>query len=309
MPGNALFEQITDRLVTAIEAGAGEFRMPWHRWGTSVGMPVNACSGHVYRGFNVLALWAEGEAKGFATGRWATYRQWQQAGAQVRRGERGTAVLFWQARGARADVHDEEPALPVIERRLLSRVFTVFNQDQVEGSPPAAGKVLGENERVGAAENLAASSGVQVRHGGDSACYVPAVDEIRMPHFGQFRDAQAYYATLLHELVHSTGARNRLDRDLSGRFGSSAYAAEELVAELGSAFLCGHLGLSKEPRADHAAYLQGWLGILRSDTRAIVSAAAHAQRAADYLIARKPNSAPAPVRPDTSNARKWLAKK
>jgi antirestriction protein ArdC len=277
-----LFERITSRIVTAIEAGAGDFIMPWHRWGEATGAPINAVSRRPYRGINTLLLWAAAELDGHSSGRWATYRQWAAAGAQVRKGEKATAIIFWRTAGNDADEQDrdDESSRP----KFIGRVYNVFNASQVDGDNRAGGGARPpENGRIAAAEAFFAACRARVEHGGDRAFYMPSQDRIQMPRFEQFRDPESYYSVLGHEHVHWTGAEHRLDRDLQNRFGTDAYAMEELIAELGSAFLAGHLGIAVEPRPDHAAYLASWLRVLRNDARAVVTAAAKAQQALDFL--------------------------
>lgn len=283
-----LFEGITRQIVTAIEGGAGEFIMPWHRWGEATGYPMNAISARPYRGINTLLLWAAAELEGYFSGRWATYRQWAAAGAQVRKGERSTAIIFWKT--AANDAGERDSTGGDQERsggpRFIGRVYHVFNASQVDGAVTsnAAAAPLSEGERIAAAEAFFAMTGISVEHGGDRAFYMPSQDKIQMPRFEQFRDPASYYSVLGHEHVHATGAQHRLDRDLENRFGSDAYAMEELIAELGSAFLAGHLGISVEPRPDHAAYLSSWLRLLRNDSRALLTASAKAQEAVDFLV-------------------------
>lgn len=284
MRPSELFERVTLQIVNAIEAGAGDFQMPWHRWGQASGSPINAVSGRSYRGINTLLLWASSELAGFPTGRWATYRQWASAGAQVRKGETSTAVVFWKTAANDKRSTDQGDDKHRAGARFIARVYSVFNAAQVDGAdqshPPL---VLTPGERIASAEAYFSSLGATLRYGGDRACYVPIADEIRMPQFEQFRDAEGFYSVLGHEHVHWSGADHRLARDLKGRFGTDAYAIEELVAELGSAFLAAHLGLAVEPRADHAAYLASWLRVLREDSRAILTASAKAQEAVDFL--------------------------
>jgi antirestriction protein ArdC len=283
MRSNELFERVTRQIADAIAAGAEGFRMPWQRWGEALALPINATSGRPYRGFNVLMLWGAAEASGFSSGRWATYRQWAAAGAQVRKGEKGTPVLFWKTNSESFDANeaDEVEARP----RFLARVYTVFNADQVDGDPGPRRALRDVGDSIEEVERFFAATGAEVRHGGDRACYVSGVDQIWLPRFEQFNDAQSYYSVLGHETVHWTGAKHRLDRNLSGRFGTDAYAIEELVAELGSAFIAAHLGLTTEPRRDHAAYIGSWLRVLRDDPRAIVAASSKAQEAVDYIVA------------------------
>jgi antirestriction protein ArdC len=296
-----LFERVTRTICAAIEAGAGTYSMPWHRWGESLAAPVNASSGHSYRGINTLLLWASAESAGYSSGRWATYRQWTAAGAQVRKGQKATAILFWKT-AANDGSADEEEREDRTGPRFIARLYWVFNADQVDGYPgQQQQKALSTSERIASAEDFVSATGVQIRHGGDRACYVPAIDQIWLPKFEQFRDPLSYYSVLAHECVHWTGAKHRLHRDLSGRFGSDSYAIEELVAELGSAFVAAKLGLSIEPRPDHAAYIAAWLRVLRGDARAILTAAAKAQEAADFLMsfssgeAARPASCPTPA--------------
>lgn len=277
---------ITDKIASAIEAGAGEFVMPWHRQGPSLGRPANAVSRMKYRGVNVVVLWAEAVAKGFKSGWWATYEQWKTLGAQVRQGERGTTIVFYKPRSP-SGAEDEDAARE--EPRLLARAFRVFNADQVAGwnAPEVASSSLPEIlEQV---EGFVSLTKATIIHGGDEACYVPAADHIEMPARERFvgsptcTPTEAYYSTLLHELTHWSGAKHRLNRELGKRFGTEAYAMEELIAELGAAFLCADLGIVNEPRADHAAYLATWLKVLSADRRAIFTAAKQASEAAAYL--------------------------
>ena len=276
-----IYQRVTDQIVAAIEAGAGNYTMPWHTDGTDITQPVNAASGKAYRGINVIALWATAQACGYTGARWATYKQWQELGAQVRKGEKSAPVVFWKIFD-KDEEQTEEPG-ENDRRRFMARGYSVFNASQVEGyeAPPAV--ILPPSERIGRAEDFFSSLRADIRHGGNQAYFQPSTDHIQMPPFEAFRDAVSYYVTLSHEATHWTGIKSRLDRDMSGRFGSEGYAVEELVAELGAAFLCGSLGLANESHPDHAAYVASWLKVLRSDNRAIFTAAAKAQQAADYL--------------------------
>lgn len=279
-----IFERVTNQIVAAIEAGAPDFSMPWHRTGKALDCPTNAITGRAYRGLNVVTLWMDGHAAGFETGQWATYRQWTEHGAQVRKGERGTPIFFWQQRG-----HDEAEQKNGEDRRrgsFIAKGFTVFNADQVDGFAPVFQPQISEKDRDARAEDFVRQVGATIQHGGDQAYYAPGSDTVQMPEFTQFKSSTRYYATLAHELTHWTGAKHRLDRRLDSRFGSEAYAMEELVAELGAAFTCARLGLNTEPRLDHAPYIASWLKALRSDSRAIFTAASKAQEAADYLAGK-----------------------
>lgn len=284
-----IYQRITDQIAAAIEAGAGKWRMPWHFGadGAAPGLPVNAATGKPYRGVNTVVLWATAQAEGYRSVIWATYRQWAELGAQVRKGERASPVVFWKISGKdeQEDVDDvaDDGRRPLV----LARGYSVFNAAQVDGYATPALPVLPEAERIGHAEAFFAAIGADIRHGGNRACYAPSLDQIRMPPFEAFRDPIAYYATLTHEATHLTGHQSRCARDLRGRFGDEAYAAEELIAELGGAFVRADLALTPEPRPDHAAYVASWLKVLRGDKRAIFTAAAKAQAAADWMHAKQ----------------------
>ena len=283
---NQIYKRVTQQIIDAIEAGAGaaSYRMPWHNWGQSASCPTNVTTGRAYRGINILLLWAAAEAQGYSSGRWATYRQWTAAGAQVRKGAKATPIIFCKtSTGAPSCADDDGDADPG-PGRLIARTCFVFNADQVEGAEPLPRCLLDETETVTAAAQFIGRTGVQIRHGGDRAYYAPSIDQIWLPQHAQFRDLESYYAVLAHELVHWSGAKHRLNRPLDGRFGDAAYAFEELIAELGSAFLAAHLGLSLDPRPDHAIYIASWLKVLKSDPKAILTAASKAQQAADYLL-------------------------
>lgn len=286
---NDIHQTITDRIVTAIEAGAGTWQMPWHR-GTGGKRPVNVASERPYNGVNILALWVEAQARGFSSHRWGTYRQWATIGGQVRRGEKASQVVFYkEITVASAEDSDDEDG----RRRLIARATPVFNADQIDGLSEAAS--VEPVATLTQVEDFTAATGARVLHQGRSACYVPALDEIHMPARELFTGSltstatEAYYSTLLHELTHWTAPEHRCNRDLSGRFGTQAYAMEELVAELGAAFLCADLGITVEPRPDHAQYLAHWLTVLKADKRAIFTAASKASQAATFLARPAPS--------------------
>lgn len=281
---NTIFQRITRQIIEGIETGAAEFHMPWHGPGTALSCPRNAVSGRAYRGVNILSLWLGARSAGFDSGEWATYRQWSDRGGQVRKGERGCPVVFWQRRSPTEDAVEGQGS----SAGFIARAYTVFNVAQVDGGSSEPAQALSEEERLPAVDATFASTAAKIEHGAPSASYSPQDDCIRMPDFSRFRDTDAYYAVLAHEVTHWTGAKHRLNRQLAGRFGSSAYAMEELVAELGAAFTCAHLGISNEPRLDHAAYIASWLRVLRDDPRAIFTAAGKAQEAVDYAFGPAP---------------------
>jgi antirestriction protein ArdC len=281
-----IYQTVTDRIVAQIERGAVAWEMPWHsRQSGELALPRNV-TGRAYRGVNVPVLWVASQTLGYSSPIWATYKQWQERRCQVRKGEKSTMVVFWKADTVERQGDEGESET---ERRLIAKAYFVFNAAQVDGFDAAkitkapSVEDLSEDQRIVAAEAFFSATGSIVRHGGNRAFYTPSADFVQMPQFGQFRDALSYYSVLGHEHVHWTGAKARLDRDFSARFGSEAYAFEELVAELGAAYLCATLGLSNEPREDHAAYLASWLRVLKGDKKAIFTAASKAQAAADYL--------------------------
>lgn len=281
-----VYTRITAEIVAAIEAGAGEFKMPWHHAGTSIAHPTNIASGKGYRGVNVLALWVGAEIARYESGIWGTYRQWQALEAQVRKGERGTTVVLWkQANAASGDDGAGDEDNPA--RRIFARAFTVFNVAQVDGYQPAPVALLPESERVAHAEAFIGNLGITTVFGSPNAYYQPRTDTVHMPDFAHFHEAAGFYGTWLHECGHGSGANHRLGRDLSGRFGSASYALEEISVEILSGMILADLGIAHHPRPDHAAYVASWLRVLKDDPRAIFTAASKAQQAADWMHARQ----------------------
>jgi antirestriction protein ArdC len=282
-----VYARVTAQIITSIEQGAGTWRMPWRTSGRFASSPINVTSKKPYRGINTVCLWAAAEAKGYQSGEWGTYKQWQERGAQVRKGEKATLVVFWKFANGSTETQEGGDDQPASSSRLLfTRGYSVFNAAQVDGYTPKAEPEPTLNERTAHAEAFFAGVGADVRHGGNRAYYSPSSDHIQMPPFQVFDESVSYYSTLAHEHTHWTASPGRCDRQLGKRFGDNAYAAEELIAELGAAFTCAHLGLSSEPRADHAQYIQSWLRVLNGDSRAIFTAASKAQQACDWLIAR-----------------------
>jgi antirestriction protein ArdC len=290
---------ITDQIIAGIEAGVADWQMPWRRAQGALHRPQNAATGKAYQGVNILSLWVAAEHHGYSMPLWATYKQWQEKGAQVCKGERGTPIVFYKELERTSEEGADNAET---QRTMFARASWVFNAAQVEGfAPPIADEVSLENRitPIDAAEALIQATGATVRETGDRAFYNWSEDYVGMPERARFTGTDsstptdAWYATHLHELTHWTGAKHRLDRDLANRFGSEAYAMEELIAELGSAFLCADLGLTSAPRPDHAAYVAHWLKVLKDDKRAIFAAASQADRAARYLTAL----APVPHRP------------
>jgi antirestriction protein ArdC len=281
-----VYARVTDQIINAIEQGAGTWRMPWHTSGRYAFSPVNVASKKAYRGINTVCLWAAAQSKGYESGEWATYQQWQDRGAHVRKGEKSTTVGFWKFANQSRESQDDREQAANRSRLLFTKGYSVFNAAQVDGYTPTPEKELPMPQRIQEADAFFQAVGADLRHGGNQAFYSPATDHIQMPPFSAFRDGFSYYSTLAHEHMHWTASATRCNRELGKRFGDNAYAAEELIAELGAAFTCAHLGLSTEPREDHAQYLQSWLRVLKADKRAIFTAASKAQQACDWLTQR-----------------------
>jgi len=287
-----VYARVTAQIINAIEQGVGNWRTPWHTSGRYAFSPINATSKKPYRGINTVCLWAAAQAKGYERGEWATYQQWQDRRAQVRKGEKATTVVFWKFANSSTESQDDgEQQHATTSRLLFTRGYSVFNAAQVDGYTPKAEADMHMPERIAHADAFFATIGATVRNGGNRAYYAHASDHIQMPPFKAFTENVSYYSTLAHEHTHWTAQAGRCDRQLGKRFGDNAYAAEELIAELGAAFTCAHLGLSTEPREDHAQYIQSWLRVLKADSRAIFTAASKAQHATDWLIARAGESA------------------
>ena len=288
-PINTLYAEVTDRIIAELEAGRLPWVQPWGEARAEVGMPCNAGTGRRYSGINVLILWATLFERGYSSQRWLTYRQAQALGGNVRKGETGTTVCYADRFTPRENDGAELPLGDGEERRQVAflKWFTVFNVDQCEGlgSGLVAGPVaLAEDQIVEIADDVIAASGVDFRTGGMEAFYMPAQDLVMVPARRAFFDEINAYRTWLHELVHATGHASRLGRDLTNPFGSEGYAREELIAEMGSAFLCAALGIV--PTVRHADYIGSWLEVLREDNRAIFRAASAAGKAADWLLER-----------------------
>jgi antirestriction protein ArdC len=277
---------VTDKIVEAIEAGANDYEMPWHR---SVTRPINAVTEKPYHGVNVVALWCTAASRGFQSGHWATYRQWQSIGAQVRKGERGAVVVFYKPVEQEHTEDGDEAGKTTNRPKLIARASWAFNAEQVDGWTVPTQELPKQVEIREHVEAFIAATHAEIRHGGDMACYNYVNDVIEVPHPEQFfgtktsSPTEAYYSVVLHELTHWSGASTRLARNLRTRFGDDAYAMEELIAEFGAAFLCADLRISNEPRRDHACYVASWLRVLDKDRTALFTAASKASVAATFL--------------------------
>lgn len=282
-----VYERVTNTIIAALEQGVRPWLKPWnaeHAAGR-ISRPLRS-NGIPYQGINVLMLWSEAVSKGYAAPIWMTFRQALELGGHVRKGERGSLVVY--ASSITRTAFDEDTGEESERAIPFLKSYTAFNVEQIDGLPDhyyaKAAPRVDSIRRIAHAESFFAALGADVRHGGNMAYYSVTGDYVQMPPFESFRDAESYYQTLGHEHVHWTRHRTRLDRDFGRkRWGDEAYAVEELVAELGSAFLCADLDLTPEVREDHASYIASWLKVLKDDKRAIFTAASHAQRAADFL--------------------------
>jgi antirestriction protein ArdC len=285
-----LYSRVTNAIIADLENGVRPWTKPWsaeHLAGR-ITRPLRS-TGEPYSGINVVLLWAEAVNRGFTAPIWMTFRQALALGGHVRKGEHGSTVVYAN-RIVRTEAGDDGQD---VERQIpFLKAYTVFNVDQVEGLPShfyaTATPRLDTAQRIAHADAFFAATGAEIRHGGNQAYYAIGPDHVQVPPFECFADPEAYYATLAHECTHWTRHPTRLDRDLGRkRWGDDGYAREELVAELGAAFLCADLGLELTPRADHASYIASWLEVLKDDKRFVFTATAHAQRAADYLHGRQ----------------------
>jgi antirestriction protein ArdC len=285
-----LYSEITDTIIEQLEAGRVPWVQPWKAANAPLSIPKNAVTDRCYSGINVLILWNSVIKHGFPSQSWLTFRQALGLGGNVRKGERGTTVVYAdrfippEEKKRAREAGEEAHAIPFLKR------FTVFNLTQCDGlpvdqatvvAPPAPGLI---EPRV---EALIAATGIDFRIGGNEAFYVPSHDYVQVPPPEAFFEPINWHRTALHEMSHASGAEHRLNRDLAGGFGSRKYAFEELVAEISSAFCCASLGIV--PTVRHADYVGSWLEVLREDNHAIVRAASHASKAGDYLLAFLPD--------------------
>lgn len=286
-----VYTRVTDAIIAELEKGVRPWLKPWNaeHMAGRINRPLRH-NGQPYKGVNVLMLWLAAEMQGFAAPIWMTFKQAKELGASVKKGAKGSLVVYADRITRTETGEDGEDT----ERDIyFMKGYTVFNVEQVEGLPPhfyaSAAPQLDPAQRIEAADLYFANTGATIRHGGNQAYYATEADYIQLPPFESFRDAESYCATLAHEMTHWTKHPARLDRDFGRkRFGDQGYAREELVAEIGAAFLCCDLGITPEPRDDHASYLDHWLKVLKEDKRAIFQAAACAQKAVEYLHGLQP---------------------
>ena len=294
-----VYSRITEKIIADLEQGVRPWMKPWsaeHAAG-KITRPLRH-NGVPYSGMNVIMLWAEAFDKGYNAPIWMTFRQAKELGGHVRKGEHGSQVVY--ANTFKKTETDERTGEEVERDIPFMKGYTVFNVEQIEGLPAhyyamAEPPTLEPAQRIEHAEAFLSQTGADVRHGGNQAYYALHADRIQLPPFEFFRDPESYYETRLHETVHWTRHPSRLDRDFGRKkWGDEGYAMEELVAEIGSCFLSADLDLTPDVREDHVAYIEGWLKVLKEDKRAIFSAAAHAQRAADFMHGLQPKPEPEP---------------
>ncbi len=291
-PSRDHYQEVTNRIIAALEAGVVPWRRPWNPGlAGQDALPRNATTGRRYSGINVLMLAMSPFAWSTGDNRWCSYKQAQARGWQVRRGEHGTVVFFFKKLAVKGEAGGFEGSGEGEERFIpMLRAHTVFHASQIEGVPELVPQTPLEAtwRRPEAVDVILRNSGAVVRTGGSQAFYCPGTDHIQLPPHETFSGPETWAATALHELAHWSGASSRLDRDLSGKFGTPRYAEEELRAELSSAFMGAELGLPADI-PNHASYLQTWLRKLREDKREIFRAAAAAQRIADYCLSFHPD--------------------
>ncbi|ATJ92810.1 antirepressor [Acetobacter senegalensis] len=276
-----LYQDVTNRIVEQLENGVAPWVQPWSNTASGPALPLNVTTGRRYSGINVLLLWGTVQMCGFTSQRWLTFNQARKVGGSVRKGEKGTTVCYADSYVPGGNEADEEERAV----RFLKR-YTVFNIDQCEHLPEEmTGYVasLPEREIVPHADALLQATGADIRIGGDKAFYAPDPDYIRLPPQNAYYEQINWYRTAFHETAHWSGHKSRLDRDLSGRFGSHKYMAEEIVAELTAAFVLAELNIT--PTVRHADYIGSWITLLKEDKRAVFAAARLASQAAEYILA------------------------
>ena len=273
-----IHQTITNQIIEAMESARTRGR---RLWDSQPSLPLNLTTGKPYSGINVLMLWAAGLRNGYTSPYWLTYKQAADRGGQVRKGERSTLCVFykpWESENTNPATGETETT-----RGAVLKSFRVFNVDQIDGIEAPAPEPRPAFVAIEDAERILAASPAPIHMGGTQAFYRPATDTIHLPPREAFINPEAFYSTALHEICHSSGHKSRLNRDFSGRFGTEAYAFEELIAELGSAFLNADLGIIASTLQDHADYLVSWVKILKDNKKAILTAAAQASKAHAFI--------------------------
>jgi antirestriction protein ArdC len=287
-------QEVTDNIVKLLESNLAPWQKPWDPTSAPGSMPLNPTTGKAYRGGNAVHLMAVGLQRGYADPRWMTYKQAGENGWQVRKGEKGSQIEFWEVKEPKPDKVNEPAANPVPRDQnnrdrptLIHRVYTVINAQQIDGVPPDQPKSVSTFEAVRAGEQILAKSDTKIYHDqSDRAYYSRSEDTIHLPLKEAFKDAAGYYGTALHEVAHASGHPSRLNRSTlneSYRFGDTNYAKEELRAELASLFIAAETGIPHDPKS-HAAYVGSWIQALKEDKNEIFRAAHDASAAADYIL-------------------------
>lgn len=281
---STLYETVTNAIIAQMTQGTAPWQKPWTENSLALTIPKNATTNAKYRGINIPLLWFSADAKRHTTNEWASFNQWRSNGEFVARDEKGTLIIYYDTMVKEKDGEPEK--IPFVKSSY------VFNRCQLKGFTPEAVPTPEPKplvERIARVDAFVANTKAVIEYKGDRACYIPSKDKILMPPFDSFNGTsartatEAAYSTLAHELVHWSGHSSRCNRDLKNRFGTKSYAFEELIAELGAAFLAAELEITNYPRPDHASYLASWLEVLQEDKRAIFRAASEATKALDYL--------------------------
>ena len=292
MKQNNIYQTVTDKIISMLDkVVADDFKAPFAELAAQ-GMPLNPVTGNHYQGVNILSLWFDQEELGYSSNHWATFKQWKDNGAQIKKGEKGSRIIFYKK--LLVEEEGEEVHIPML------RLYTVFNVAQVEGyedQNASRDTQIDLVERIKLADQFCKNTGASIIHNENRAYYSRTFDFINMPPTNAFVDTdsrtatQSYYSILFHELTHWTGSKTRLDRDKAKRKTEvEKYAKEELIAELGAAFLCAQLGITQSPKEDHAMYMKGWLSALKDDPKFIFSASAQANKAVEYLNKLQPSN-------------------
>lgn len=282
-----LYQEVTDTIVAQLEKGVVPWQKPWQsdKEDYSFCIPKNISSGHDYRGINIVLLWAAAQKKEFKSNEWATYKQWKFQDEAIRKDEKGSLIVYYDT--FEKEVEGEVKKIPFLKHSI------VFNKEQLVSFNPTDKQKVGVRkpliDRIDSVEDFVFKTGVSLDHNGERACYNRLTDKISMPDQGLFIDTEncsateGYYSTLLHELTHWTGHPNRINRNLGKKFGDKDYAVEELVAELGAAFMCTEFDIARPQHENHAAYIGSWLKTMKENKHAIFAAAGEASKASEYL--------------------------
>jgi antirestriction protein ArdC len=275
-----IYQQITDEIISIIEAGRAGSGISWATE-TAQGMPTNFKTKAAYSGINVLLLWRAARQAGFSSNQWLTFKQAAELGGSVRKGEKGQLCVFFKILETKKESADQDA-----KKIPMASPFWVFNMNQIDGlvTEQKSSATRSEYQQIESAEHVLKASMATIKEEGQKAFYRPSTDEIYLPERTRFTDVKEFYSVALHELTHWTGAKHRLNREFSKRFGSESYAFEELIAELGSAFLNAELGFEASMIPNHASYIDSWLKVLKDDKRAIFTAASQAGKAHGYFM-------------------------